>query len=197
MTFERASAASSIAYHTILALWRTTVKHEGGAHLVEPVLATVTDIDDLEDLGTQTRIEQVALRQLRLEVGATSKYETGHVNLVVRDVVLDSQLGDLADVVVALLVTETSETERGLTTTAVLLGEVDGELVDDLACVACDRAEEGAVTVHDDEAEPGVRLEQLLERFGVEFVVTQIERAEVDIVEMGDCCIYWMRGRTY
>jgi hypothetical protein len=40
---------------------------------------------------------------------------------------LYSQFGDLADVVVALLFTETGETQSGLTTTAVLLGEIDRE----------------------------------------------------------------------
>ena len=110
---------------------------------------------------------------------------------------LHGEFGDLAHVVVALLVTETRETQRGLATTAVLLRQVYGELVDDLAGVARDRAEERAVTVHDDEAELGIGLEQLLERLGVEFVVAQVQRPEHDIVEMGGCCIDWMRRRTY
>ena len=142
------------------------------AYLVEPVLATVTDIDYLDDLRSQTRIEHVTLAQLGLEIGAPSKHETGYVDLVIRDEVLNRQLGDLRDVIVALLVTKTRETQGGLTTTSVLLGEVDSELVDDLARVARYGTEERAVSVHDDEPELGIRLEEFLQRLSVELVVT-------------------------
>ncbi len=89
---------------------------------------------------------------------------------------LNSQFRDLADVVVALLVTKTCETQGGLTTTAVLLRKVDGELVNNLARVAGDGPEECTVTIHDDEAELRVRLEQFLERFRVELVVAEVQR---------------------
>ena len=146
-------------------------------YLIETVLATITDIDDLDDLRRQPRIEHVALTELRLEVRATREHEAGHVDLVVRNEVLHGELGDLAHVVVPLLVTQTRETQRGLSTTAVLLREVDGELVDDLAGVARDGAEERAVSVHDDEPELGVGFEQLLQRLGVELVVAEVERS--------------------
>lgn len=154
-------------------------------YLVETILTTVTDIDDLDDLCRQPRVEHVAQTELRLEVRATREHEASHVDLVVRDEVLHGQLGDLADVVVPLLVTQTRETERGLSTTAVLLREVNGELVDHLAGVARDGTEERAVSVHDDEPELGVGLEQLLERFGVELIVTEVERSNA-ICEQAD-----------
>lgn len=147
------------------------------ANLVETVLATITDVDDLDDLGYQTVIEQITLAQLRLEVGRTSKDEARHVDPVGRDEVLDRKLGDLANVVVSLLVTQTGETQRGLTTTAVLLREIDREFVDDFARVAGEGSEQGTVTVHDDEAETGVRFEQFGERFGMELVVTKVQRS--------------------
>ena len=147
-------------------------------YLVETVLTTVTDVDDLDDLRRQTRVEHVTLAQLSLEIGTTSEDETRDVDLVVRDEVLDGKLGNLADVVVTLLVTKTGETQSRLTTTAVLLRQVDGEFVNDLAGVACNGTEESTVTVHDDEAELGVGLEELGERFGVEFVVTKVKRAD-------------------
>lgn len=75
-----------------------------------------------------------------------------------------------------LFVSQTGETQGGLTTTSVLLGQIDGELVDDLAGVAAESTEEGTVTIHDDEAELLVRLEQLSESFGVELVVAKIQR---------------------
>lgn len=144
-------------------------------NLVEPVLATITDIDDLYDLRHQPLIKHIALTQLRLEVGTTREHEPGHVHLVRRDEVLHGQLGYLAHVVVTLLVTKTGETQGGLTTTAVLLREVDGEFVDDLAGVACDGTKERAVTVHDDEPKLGIRFKKLLQRFSVEFVVAKVE----------------------
>jgi hypothetical protein len=56
--------------------------------------------------------------------------------------VLDRQLGDFADVVPSCLFSETRETQRGLTTTTVLLGQVDGEFVNHLAGVSGKCSEE-------------------------------------------------------
>ena len=69
---------------------------------------------------------------------------------------LNRQFGNLADVVVTLLVTQTRETQGRLSTTSVLLWEIDGKFMDDLASVSGQGPEESAVTVHDDEAEAGV-----------------------------------------
>ena len=156
--------------------------------LVETVLATVRHVHHLDDLGRKTVIEHIRGVEVVLEVGRTSENETGDVHLVVGDEVLHRQLRHLTDVVVPLLLSETGETECRLTTTTVLLGKIDGELVDDVSRVAAEGAEEGAVTVHDDEAELLVGLEQLGEGLGVELVVTEVqrrvdglERLEVDV----------------
>jgi len=58
----------------------------------------------------------------------------------------------------------------------VLFRQIDGELVEDVARVALEGAEEGAVAVHDDEAELVVVGQQLGQSFRVEFVVAQIQR---------------------
>ncbi|KAH4126672.1 hypothetical protein HBH47_045340 [Parastagonospora nodorum] len=120
--------------------------------LVETVLASVGHIHNLDDLGLQTVVEEVGLVQVVLEIGGTGQNDTGNVDLVGGDEVLDSQFGDLADVVVALLLSQTGETQGGLTTTAVLLGQIDREFVDNFTRVSRQSAKEGAVSVHDDEA---------------------------------------------
>jgi hypothetical protein len=160
--------------------------------LVETVLASVGNIDDLDDLGLQTVVEQIGLVQVVLEVGGTSQDDTGNVDLVSGDKVLDSQFGDLADVVVTLLLSQTGKTQGGLTTTAVLLGQIDGEpadvsawtrlscachsLVNNFTRVTRQGAKEGAVSVHDDEAKLLIRFEQLAQGLGMELVVTEIQR---------------------
>ena len=90
--------------------------------LVEAVLASVGHVDHLDDLGLQTVVEQVGLVEVVLEVGGTGENDTGYVDLVGGDEVLDSQFGNLADVVVTLLLSQTGETQGRLTTTTVLLG---------------------------------------------------------------------------
>jgi hypothetical protein len=80
------------------------------------------------------------------------------------------------------LVTQTRETEGGLTTTTVFLGQVDGEFVEDFAGVAREETEEGAVTVHDDESEAGVGFEELGESFCVEFVVAEVEGSGIEVI---------------
>lgn len=63
-------------------------------------------------------VKQIRLAQLRLEVGATSQDQTSDVALVIGDEMLCRQLGDLTNVVVARLFTQTRETQGRLTTTA-------------------------------------------------------------------------------
>ena len=61
----------------------------------------------------------------------------------------------------ALLFSQTGETQGGLTTSAVFLGKVDGEFMDHVSGVTAERTEESAVSVHDDEAEFLVGFKQL------------------------------------
>ena len=75
-------------------------------------------MDCLSDIINTHLIEHVRLRQLVLEIGGAGKHQAGDVNLVVGDEHLHSCLGHLAHVVMALLQTKTSETQRRLTTAA-------------------------------------------------------------------------------
>ena len=150
--------------------------------LVEAVLTTVRHINDLDNLGLEALVEEIGLVEIILEIGGTSKNDTSNVDLVVGDEVQNSQLGNLADVVVTLFLTETGETQRRLTTTTVLLGKIDAELLNDVSGVSTQRAEQCTVTIHDNETELLVRFEQLTESLGVELVVTEVQRG-VDWLE--------------
>ena len=75
-----------MAYHTCWSPWPGVEREK--THLVEAVLAAVTDINNLDDFGSQPLIEHITLTQFRFEIRRTSEDETGHVNLVVRDEVL-------------------------------------------------------------------------------------------------------------
>lgn len=57
------------------------------------------------------------------------------------------------------------------------LGQVDGETLQDFTGIATESAEERAVTIHDNETELLVRLQQLTQGFGVEFVVAKVKRS--------------------
>jgi hypothetical protein len=105
-------------------------------YLVETVLSSVTDIDDLDNLCQQSRVEQVTSTQIRLQLCTTSQDQTGDVDLVSGDEMLDGQLGDFSDIVSSSFLSQTGETQGRLTTSTVLLGKVDGELVDDLTGVS-------------------------------------------------------------
>mmetsp|Transcript_9829 Transcript_9829/g.18360 ORF Transcript_9829/g.18360 Transcript_9829/m.18360 type:complete len:233 (+) Transcript_9829:1300-1998(+) len=75
-----------------------------------------------------------------------------------------------------LFKTETCETKGGLTTTTVLLGKIDKEFVKNLASITTKGTEEGSVTIHDNKTVLIIRFEQLVKRFSMELVVTEIER---------------------
>jgi len=93
--------------------------------LVETHITRVGDVDNLQHDGLEAGIEEVGLMESFLELGGTSEDETGDVGSVVGDEVLSSEFGDLSDVVVTALLTNTGETVLGLTTTTVLLWELD------------------------------------------------------------------------
>lgn len=150
--------------------------------LVETVFTSVRHIDDLDNFGSQTVVEHVGSVQIVLEVSGTGENDAGHIDLVIGDKVLDSQLGDLPDVVVTLLLSKTGETKGGLTTTTVLLGQIDGELVNDFARVTAQSTEKSSVTVHYDEAKLLVGLEELGKGLSVELVVAKVQRG-VDRLE--------------
>lgn len=143
--------------------------------LVETVLTAVRNINNLDDLGGQTTVEKIGLVQVVLEIGGTSKNQASNVDLVVGDEVLNGVFGDLADVVVTFLLTQTSETQGRLTTTTVLLGKIDRELLADFTSVSRKSTEEGTVTVHDDETKGLVGLEQFTQSLGVELVVAKVQ----------------------
>ena len=109
----------------------------------------------------QTLIEQIGLVKVVLEISRTSKDDTSHIDLVGGDKVLHSQFSDLADVVVTLFVSQTGETQSGLTTTTVLLGQVDREFLNNVSGISTQSSEKGTATVHDNETEFLVGLEQL------------------------------------
>ena len=132
---------------------------------------TIRDIDDLLHNDLETRVEEIGAVELRLELCRTSENESADVWSVVGDEAGGCHLCDLAQIVVSLLETETSETKGGLTTATVLLGQVDAELVDDGARVSGQRREQRAVSVHDDETELLITLQQLIQSLGVETIV--------------------------
>ena len=145
-------------------------------YLIKPVFSSVADVDELEDLALESAVEHVRLRELGFEVGRTGEDQAVDVGFVVGDEKLRGHLRHFAHVIVPLLHPQSGESKGRLTASTVLLGQVDGKLVEDVASVALQRAEQGAVTVHDDEAELVVVGEQLGERFRVELVVAQVER---------------------
>mmetsp|Transcript_3732 Transcript_3732/g.13105 ORF Transcript_3732/g.13105 Transcript_3732/m.13105 type:complete len:297 (-) Transcript_3732:231-1121(-) len=150
--------------------------------LAEPVLTAIRHIDDAHDHRLQPLVEHITLAKDVLEVGGTGEDEPRNVRPVVGDEHLNGGLGDLPDVVVPLLQTETRKTEGGLTSTAVLLGQLHSKLVQDLAVVPAQGSVEGPVTVHHNEAVPLVALQELAQSVRVELVVAKVQRG-VDWLE--------------
>ena len=110
--------------------------------LVETVLSSVRDVDDVDDLCDETGVEEVTEVELGLEVCGSCEDDTLDVDLVVGDKVLDRVLGHLSDVVVSGLHTQSRESERRLSSSSVLLGEIDSKLVENLPRVSRQSSEQ-------------------------------------------------------
>ena len=100
-------------------------------------------VDEFADLDGREKLELLVDYAAGLEP-LDREHEARKVGPVVRDEVVDGHLRDLAHVVVPLLHAEAREAERRLPAAPVLLRQVDRELVEDLARVAAERAEERA-----------------------------------------------------
>lgn len=103
---------------------------------------SVGDIDNLHNLCLQPRVQEIGLGEFGLEIGTTSEDEAGNVDLVVGDEMLNCQFSDFPHIVVTLFVSKTTETESGLTTSTVLLREIDSKLLDQFLCVTGKSTEE-------------------------------------------------------
>ena len=150
--------------------------------LVESRSRSRTTRDRLHDLCDEALVEDVGAGEVVLEVGRAGEDDPRHVHLVRRDEHLRRHLRHLAHVVVALLEAEARKAQRRLAAAPVLLRQVDRELVEDLAVVARERAEE--------EPLPSITMKPNLSSASssscsasrVELVVAQVERG-VDRLE--------------
>lgn len=74
-----------------------------------------------------------------------------------------------------LLQTKACETHCRLTTATMLLRQLHRHLVDGLLVVTIESAEEGTITIHDNEAKFILGPEERCERLCVKFVIAQVQ----------------------
>mmetsp|Transcript_67878 Transcript_67878/g.78925 ORF Transcript_67878/g.78925 Transcript_67878/m.78925 type:complete len:262 (-) Transcript_67878:92-877(-) len=133
------------------------------------------NIDNLHHDGLQSRVEQIGLEKRVLELGGTGEHKTRNIRPVVGDEVLRCRFGDLSKVVVPPLLANTGKTILGLTTSAVLLWELNAELAELFLHAAANRRVQRTRTVDNNEAKLLIGLEHAAELVGVEFVVAQVQ----------------------
>jgi len=121
--------------------------------LVETLIETVRDINGRNNQSLKSEFEVITLLHDEFKISATGNDDTTNVGSIIRDEVLFGELAALDNVQVALFLSETSETYSGLTTAAVLLGELHGHTLDNLLVVSLERSEKHSITIDDDKAE--------------------------------------------
>ena len=131
-----------------------------GDSLVETLIEAVRDVDSCDDYILETIVKVITLLHDKLEIGATSDDNTTNVRSVIGDEVLSGQLTALDDVQMALLLSETCETNSRLTTTTVLFGQLHWHALDDLLVISLQSGEKHSITVDDDKAEFVVVLQE-------------------------------------
>lgn len=121
--------------------------------MVETLIETVRDINGRNNQSLKSEFEVITLLHDEFKISATGNDDTTNVGSIIRDEVLFGELAALDNVQVALFLSETSETYSGLTTAAVLLGELHGHTLDNLLVVSLERSEKHSITIDDDKAE--------------------------------------------
>lgn len=131
--------------------------------MVESILETILDIVGRHKYSLKTLIEGITLLNNGLEVCTTRHDNTFDIWDIIGDEILRGQLRNLFHVVQSLLFSDSRKSVSGLTTSAVLLGQLDRDFLLDNTDIALEGGEEGAGTVDDDEAELLVVLQQEVE----------------------------------
>ena len=112
---------------------------------------------------------------LRDILDKNTTYESLHIGHIRFDEQLFRHLGALTNVVSSLLKTKTCETQSGLSSSSMFLGQINREFVQYLTMITTKRSEETTVTVHHDESESIAVLQKNSEIFRVKLVVTQVQ----------------------
>ena len=134
--------------------------------------------------------------QFSFEVGQASKDQTCHIDFIIGNETLYSDFGHFANEIVPFLHTESSESQCTLTTAAVFLRQIDGELGEHLARVTLQRAEQCSIAVDDNETKARIIGEQ-----GLQCLAEQTRRRRMHVNGSDgqhslQCEIYCHRGTT-
>lgn len=79
--------------------------------LVKTIFTTIRNIDNLNNLGSKTRVEHLSSTQFILEITRTSQDQTLDVNFILRNESLSSDFTNLSKIVVSLFNSETGKTD--------------------------------------------------------------------------------------
>ena len=121
--------------------------------LGESLVETVGDINRRDDQRFQPLVKVVTLLHNELKISATSNDDASDVRPIVRDKVLNGEFAALDNVQMTLFFSETRETNGRLTTTTVLLRQLDWHALNNLLVVSLECGEHDAGTIDNDEAE--------------------------------------------
>lgn len=122
-----------------------------GDGLIETLLKTVGDIKSGDDDVLKSLIEVITALHNEFEVGATSNNDTFDVRSVICDEILGCKLTALDNIEMTLLFSETSKPHGGLTTTTMLLGQLNRHTLNDFFVVTLEGGEHYTSTIKDNE----------------------------------------------
>ena len=144
--------------------------------LVQPILKSIGNIDDIDNFSLQTRIEHVSFVEIVFEVSATCQHDTCHIASVISYEGLHCNLTDFTQIVMSLFLSQTSKTDWRLTSLMMFLRQLDCKFSDNLTSITLKGSIECTITIYDDEPKWWFSNQQLL----FEFVQIKFRIAVVD-----------------
>jgi hypothetical protein len=143
---------------------------------------TVSDIKLGQHDVLKSHIEKVGLVAVGLELGGTGKYETLDVWFIISNEMVSGKLTNLSYVVVTLFFSDTSETHGRLTTTSVLLWQLDQQTLEDFLSASRNGGIQHTITIDNNESECFIVFHQVIERAGLESGLAAVSE-RVDLFE--------------
>ncbi|KAF1751371.1 hypothetical protein GCK72_017925 [Caenorhabditis remanei] len=121
--------------------------------LVETIFTSICNIDSFDHFSLKSLVEHIRLAEFSLEISTTRKDESSNCDFVVFDEHLDGIFSYFTDVIVTLFITKTSKPNSRLSSSSVLLWQVDGKFVKNFPSISLKCSEQASVSVHDDKSE--------------------------------------------
>lgn len=150
--------------------------------LVQPIILAIADIKLTQDNSLKTCIKNVRLIALSLNHSRPSQNQPLNIRLIISNKMLCSQLTNFPNIIVSLLLTNTRKTQSRLTTTTMLLRQLDIHPLQNFLIVSLQSSIKHTVTINNNKPKLLIIVQDFPQRLRVKRCLTAVSE-----------CVDWLK----